>query len=153
MLDFSNKYLLFCIAGFAVVFAVAYLQSPFAVFRAPDGSGLRCEIASTPEQRAAGLMNRSSLCNDCCMLFVFEESRLQSFWMKNTLIPLDLIFLDANHSIVDVKQNFQPCGRDPCEVYSSKAPAKYVVEVNAGQAAERKISEGSVLEVVLGRGH
>ncbi len=87
-------------------------------------------------------MNRSFLCPDCCMLFVFEQSARQSFWMKNTLIPLDLVFLDANYSVVDVKNNFSPCTRDPCEVYASKAPARYVVEVNAGQSAARKIVEG-----------
>ncbi len=136
------------------VLAVSVLNPPAdGLVFAPDGSVLRCEVASTPQERAVGLMNRTSLCESCCMLFVFEETGRHYFWMKDTLIPLDLIFLNEGFAVVGVKQNFQPCTQEPCPVYSPDREAKYVVEVNAGKAAEKGIAEGGLLKVSLRHGH
>jgi len=103
------------------------------------------EIADTPEERAAGLMHREFLAEDMGMLFVFEEQKEQSFWMKNTLMPLDMIFVDENFEIVDVKENVQPCEADPCPSYHSNAPAKYVIEVNGGFAEKNVILVGQLV--------
>ena len=68
------------------------------------------------------------------MLFIFQQERPQSFWMKNTLIPLDMIFISADLVIVDIT-TMNPCKTDPCPDYTSKQPARYCLEVNAGYAA------------------
>lgn len=99
------------------------------------------EIANTIEERAVGLMYRTAMEEDQGMLFVFEDTKERSFWMKNTKIPLDILFFDENGIIVDIKENFQPCVADPCDHYYSK-PARYALEVNAGFVEENGIVVG-----------
>lgn len=69
------------------------------------------------------------------MLFAFPASSVQTFWMKDTLIPLDMLFLDAHRRIVTVVSDAPPCKADPCPVYPSTQPARYVLELNGGVAA------------------
>ncbi len=89
------------------------------------------EIAKTPGERKLGLMHRKSLDLDKGMLFIFEEEKPHSFWMKNTLIPLDIIWLNNNKNVVYFNKNTQPCSKDPCiRIYPNKN-ASYVVEINA----------------------
>lgn len=102
-----------------------------------NSTDLTLQIASTDQQRAQGLMFVQELQANHGMIFVFPETQILSFWMKNTLIPLDLIFLDEDFQIVDLKSNFQPChitnpNSEICPSYSSKLPAKYVIELNTG---------------------
>lgn len=101
------------------------------------------EVAETDEQRRIGLMNRPSLPRDRGMLFVFDREEVQSFWMKNTHIPLDIIFVDAGGRVVDI-QPMRP--RDLATVWSS-APAQYAIEVNRGAAAEAGVKVGDVLDI------
>jgi len=110
------------------------------------GKAIQAEIADTAAKRAKGLMFRQELAEEQGMLFVFEQEQEVSFWMKNTLIPLDLIFLDKDLKIVDIKQDFQPCKTDSCLVYSSKQPAKYVLEVNSGFIKANDIKIGDVIQ-------
>lgn len=98
------------------------------------------EIAQTSEERAKGLMFRESMPENYGMLFVFDDDAPRSFWMKNTLIPLDMIFIDGNMTVVDVK-NAVPCKEDPCSTYS--AHGKFVLEINAGLAEKNGIRAGS----------
>jgi uncharacterized membrane protein (UPF0127 family) len=80
------------------------------------------------------------------MLFVFEDVKYLSFWMKNTYIPLDMIFVDKDLRIVDTKEDVQPClQEDICPSYPSKQPAKYVLEVNAGFIQQNGIRVGDIL--------
>ena len=102
---------------------------------------LDVEIADTNEERAKGLMFRESLPENQGMLFVFEQPDRYGFWMKNTLIPLEMIFIDKNKKIVDIIHAV-PCKQDPCISYIPKAAALYVVEVNEGYCAKYKISIG-----------
>lgn len=97
------------------------------------------EIAETHDEKAKGLMFRESLCDNCGMLFVFGDLDYRSFWMKNTLIPLDIIFVDDNFLIVDIKYEV-PCTTEICDTYSNKA--KYVLEVNGGFTKENNINVG-----------
>ena len=93
------------------------------------------EICETPEQRTRGLMFRESIGASKGMLFVFEKEGQRSFWMKNTLIPLDIIWINENKEVVFVKKNAQPCSAgEECEKIKSDEPAKYVLELNAGVA-------------------
>lgn len=90
------------------------------------------EIAEDDISRARGLMYREKLADDEGMLFVFDNENFRSFWMKNTKIPLDLLFFDQSGDLVDYKDNFPPCPeKDICDNYVSKAKAKYVLEVNS----------------------
>lgn len=79
------------------------------------------------------------------MLFVFPDTEPRTFWMKNTLIPLDMLFFDAGHHLVAIQADAQPCKADPCELYPSNAPARYVLELNAGMAAKIGAREGDLI--------
>lgn len=84
------------------------------------------EVARTPAQQSRGLMYRSNLCPSCGMLFIFNQEGIYPFWMKNTPLPLDIIWLSQNGTVVDIK-NGQP--QDTTLLTNSK-PAKYVIETN-----------------------
>lgn len=90
---------------------------------------IEIEIAQTTEERKNGLMFRENLCKKCGMLFVFKEEAPLSFWMKNTLIPLSMIFIDADLNIINI-ENAEPCETELCPSYKSKKPAMYVLEIN-----------------------
>ncbi|MBI2667761.1 DUF192 domain-containing protein [Candidatus Woesearchaeota archaeon] len=98
------------------------------------------EIADSDSERTQGLMFRESLDKNSGMLFVFEDEDYHSFWMKNTLIPLDMIFISKNLKIVDIKHAV-PCD-DECISYKPKDKAKYVLEVNNNFAIENNINLG-----------
>ncbi|KAF6246244.1 hypothetical protein C6990_10205 [Nitrosopumilus sp. b3] len=103
------------------------------------------EIADDLQEQIIGLMFRSSLDWNDGMLFVYESEKKRSFWMKNTLIPLDLLFVDTNFRIIDIKENVQPCLSDPCPNYVSNIAAKYVLEVNAGFTNMNNIKVGDLV--------
>ena len=113
-----------------------------------SGEKIIVEIADTPEERGQGLMFRESLCEDCGMLFVFEEEGLYSFWMKNTLIPLDMIFIDADGVIVTIL-SAEPCVEEPCESYTPIDDAKYVLEVNKDYSLKNAVQEGDTVAFYL----
>ena len=94
-------------------------------------------------------MFRKSLPQNQGMLFIFEDEQPRAFWMKNTLIPLDMIFIDANWRIVKLIKNAEPCKEDPCPTYDSERPAKYVLEVNAGQIKEKEVKVGARVQTSL----
>lgn len=100
------------------------------------------EIADNPVKRTMGLMNRSSLADNAGMLFVFDNEEARAFWMKDTLIPLDILFIDSQMNIVDI-QTMQPCKAIMCPRYTSSAPAKYALEVNAGFAEKNGVRVGN----------
>lgn len=100
------------------------------------------EVANSDLEREKGLMEHESLGQDRGMFFVFDSEIPQSFWMKNTKIPLDIIFISQDKRVVDIKENFQPCKSDICEIYTSRAPAKYALEINATLSGKRGVSIG-----------
>lgn len=102
----------------------------------------RVEIAATPEQHALGLMHRRSLPDDCGMLFIFADEEVRSFWMKNTLIPLDMIFISNERLVVDLVHSAPPCEADPCPSYVSAGAARYVLELAGGMAKKLKLKIG-----------
>ncbi|MET0257246.1 MAG: DUF192 domain-containing protein [Methylobacterium sp.] len=101
------------------------------------------EIADTPETREVGLMNRDQMDADGGMLFDFGESREVTMWMKNTLIPLDMLFLDHRGLIVRVAANARPLS---LSLIPSNAPVQYVLELNGGAAARYGAKVGDHLE-------
>ena len=106
---------------------------------------LNVEIADTPESRQVGLMNRPSLPDDAGMLFVFESTDKWAFWMKDTLIPLSVAFIDEQWKIVDI-QNMR-VGPNPLtgllDFYYATQPSRYALEVNQGLFARRGIGVGA----------
>jgi hypothetical protein len=92
------------------------------------------ELATTAEKRARGLMFREHLDPDNGMLFVFEQEGMHPFWMKNTLIPLDIIWIDKNKTVVFLSKNTPPCQHVPCPTINPGKEAKYVLEVCGGTA-------------------
>jgi len=97
------------------------------------------EVARTPEEQATGLMNRTSLAPDRGMVFPFDPPRDASFWMKNTLIPLDIIFVRGDGSIANIEANTVPLSLDPV---MSAGPVRAVLEIAGGRAGELGIKAG-----------
>lgn len=109
------------------------------------------EIANTPTLQAKGLSGRQELCSNCGMLFIFKKERTQIFWMKETLIPLDIIFIDKNFLITDIfTANPEPGIKDfQLKLYQSSRPSLYVIEINAGQADSLGLKTGDRLNLNL----
>ena len=148
--DHMNKkqyFGLFLFCAIVLLFVLFFFQYRGADFKPCETTieferGSFClELAETPEEKEQGLMNYRYLPESQGMLFVFDDTNPRQFWMKNTVIPLDLIYLDENFSVVDIK-TLPPCESDPCEIYTSK-PAMYVLEINAGLAKEENILIGN----------
>lgn len=113
-------------------------------FIAPNGEDrvpLTVEIADSPTERSNGLMGRTTMEEDHGMLFVFMEAAPLQFWMKDTLIPLEILYFDASGSFVNVAE-MEPCTADPCPTYPSAAAAQYAVEVNPGFREQQGIGVG-----------
>lgn len=111
----------------------------------PDGSAVRIEVAADDDTRAQGLMFRDHVPEGTGMLFLFPKSDEYAFWMKNTIVPLDMIWIDDQRRVVHVEPNVPPCKADPCPSYPPHAQAKYVLELGAGQAAKHRVVNGSTL--------
>lgn len=133
-------------AAWTVIAAIVILASIIIVLKEEkvivkfENVKIDAEVADTPSERSAGLMNRKFLASDSGMLFVFDEEGERNFWMKNTLIPLDMIFLDKNKEITAIIENATPCYEEPCPLYSSRG--MYVIEVNGGFVGKHNINVG-----------
>jgi uncharacterized membrane protein (UPF0127 family) len=103
----------------------------------------RVEVAVTPEEHARGLMYRSQLATDAGMVFVFEQPSIQRFWMKNTLIPLDMIFIGKDRRIVGVVENAAPQTESERMV---GAPSQYVLEIGGGLSTRLGIHAGEPVD-------
>lgn len=110
------------------------------------GASLSVEIADTPYMQGKGLMFRQKMFMDSGMLFVFDSQKELKFWMKNTLMPLDMIFISENFTIVNIVENAKQCTNN-CEIYSSILPAKYTIETNAGFVKNNGIKVGDSVRI------
>lgn len=109
---------------------------------------LKVEIADTNEERLKGLMNRQNLEDSDGMLFIFDAKDNLAFWMKDTHIPLDIIFFDESREFVNVAKDTSPCiGKSVCENYLSESPSKYVLETKAGFIPEEYFDENLKFEL------
>ena len=107
---------------------------------------LAVEVADTSATREKGLMGRKSLKEGHAMYFVFQDEAVRRFWMKDTLIPLDIIFFNGQHQVVNTVQGMEPCNHgDDCAIYSSQVPAMYAIEVPAGFLQANAIGIGDVV--------
>jgi len=145
--------------------ALAAVQGQWATPRVtvvfPDLSTIAAEVADTPAARERGLMFRRELEPTTGMLFVFEQPGRYPFWMQNCLIPLDILWLDADGRILSIAEVAQPCalpscrppcGSNQCPTYGHDGEAKYAVEVMAGFARTHllKIGDRVVLRGING---
>ena len=113
------------------------------------GRTFAVEIADTSEKQALGLMFRDSMPADHGMLFIFPNEAPRSFWMKNTRIPLDIMYFDKDLKMVSISADTPPCRVSRCPSYPSSKPAMYVLELNAGVASELGVEPGDILTVEL----
>jgi len=116
---------------------------PRVVF--PDGYAVHVELATDDQTRAQGLMYRDRLRDHTGMLFFFSEMSVHGFWMKNTLIPLDILWIDEGRRVVHARYDVPPCQADPCPSYDPGVSAKYVLEVAGGVARSHGLTQGSQL--------
>ena len=108
-----------------------------------NGHRYYTEVANNDADRERGLMYRNHMEDDHGMLFIFEHEQVQSFWMMNTHIPLDILYFDAEGALVSASRNTPPCSSGiRCPSYPSKGRAKYVLELNAGQAKAIDLKKG-----------
>ncbi len=107
------------------------------------------EIAATEPERAQGLSGRSTLCPTCGMLFIFDKEGIYPFWMKDTLIPLDMIWLDGSGKIVSMTTAQPQPGAKLWELktYPNTSPAKYVIELNAGDFLKNNLKLGQIIAI------
>lgn len=113
------------------------------------GRTFSVEIADTQEEQALGLMFRDSMPADEGMLFIFPNEAPRSFWMKNTRIPLDIMYFDAELKMVSISADTPPCRISRCPNYPSTGPAMYVLELNAGKSSELGVGPGDRLVIDL----
>ncbi len=113
------------------------------------GKVILVEVADTNEKRERGLMGRTSLGDNAGMIFIFGEEHTLSFWMKDTLIPLDIGYFDKNKVLIDI-QTMQPAS--PMEVqpkaYPSKRPAQYAIEMPMHWFGRHKVNVGAKYKAV-----
>lgn len=100
------------------------------------------EIADDSDEQILGLMNRESLAEHAGMLFVFNQPGPHLFWMKNTLIPLDMIWINENNRIVYIQHEAEPCISPNCPQYGPALDVQYVLEINGGLARKLGIELG-----------
>ncbi len=135
---------LFWLIALAVNVALAFDRGQVTVGPAT----FQVEIAQTPADRQQGLMFRRDLPLDQGMLFV-QPLGPAAFWMKNTVIPLDLLYFDADGRLLQIVAAAPPCTTPDCPIYPSDAAAtvRYILEINAGEAARRGIHPGDRLRL------
>lgn len=106
---------------------------------------LMVEIADSDEKKQRGLMFREKLEEGGGMLFVFEDEAPRGFWMKNTKIPLDIVFFDREKKVISFAEKMEPCTADPCPTYSSEKPAMYALELPAQSVKRYGIRTGNTM--------
>lgn len=109
------------------------------------GYRLDVEIADTTPLREYGLMHREHLQDNQGMLFVYPDQALRGVWMKNTLLSLDILFLSTDGMILSMLRNLLPCRQEPCPIYTSVVPARYMLEVNSGFIAKHQLEIGQTV--------
>lgn len=133
------------VAGVLPLTAQSKLPRGRATF--PDGTVVAVEIADTEPVRQQGLMFRTQLAPNEGMIFVFPEPGFYPFWMKNTLVALDMLWLDQQARVVSIARSVPPCKADPCASYPPDGTASYVIEVVSGFARQHGMKVGDVVKL------
>lgn len=104
----------------------------------------KLEVAKTLSQKSAGLSNRKSLCSNCGMIFVFSKNGIQPFWMKDTLIPLDMIWLNSDGQVTDIVNANET---NSSKILQNTQPAKYVIELNLNETQKINLKIGDMIDL------
>jgi uncharacterized membrane protein (UPF0127 family) len=144
----KNEKTIKIIGAFSILFILIYIwfRSSFIIISFKD-KNLFLKLANTNSERSRGLMNVKKLGINDGMVFEFEKEERQTFWMKDTLIPLDLVWIDQSGKVVNVTSNALPCSKDPCRKYYSSKPVKYVIELNGGWAKKNELNVGTQVKI------
>lgn len=109
----------------------------------------KVELAVTPEEQKQGLMFRKNLKQNEGMLFVFKEEGEHPFWMKDTLIPLDIIWINQNKEVVFMSENTQPCSENHCASINPDKKAQYVLELKGGRVRDIGLKIGDKMDIKI----
>lgn len=137
-------FLFFCFADFVL--------SPASLFKPRDKAcfASHCffiELAKTAAEKEKGLMFKNQLDEGKGMLFIFDKEEIYPFWMKNTFIPLDIIWISKEKKVVFINKNSQPCGDIDCPLINPQVAAQYVLEINAGVSDEIGLKPGDTAKL------
>jgi len=145
---FPTEIIILLLIALAIV-AYGYFSSmrntKFTVVKIGDAA-VNAEIADNSFKKMRGLMFRKSLGEIDGMIFPFDKEDYYGFWMMNTTIPLDMIWINSSKQVVYIQKNAQPCMITSCPVYKNDKPAMYVLEVNAGFTDKHNIEVGTKAE-------
>ena len=130
----KKKVILITVFLLILLIAVSFLNNQKRIQLCFENNCFDVELALTPEEKRQGLMFRDYLEKNKGMLFVFETEEEHGFWMKDTAIPLDMIWLDEDKEVVFISKNNQPCKDNECPAINPDKKAKYVLELNGGTA-------------------
>lgn len=131
-----------------IAYSATRHKEPYEWIVEVGGKKLYVEIADTDEEQTKGLSGRQNMSANHGMLFTFPDEAQHAFWMKDALLPLDLIYFDKDMKATDIKGSFQPCTSGVCLAFIPRHKALYVLEVNAGFASKYRIKEGAELKIV-----
>ena len=134
-----------------IIFMAFFLSCPASqaadALLAINDTVFEVELAITPEERKTGLMRRKKLASNQGMLFIYPEPQIISFWMKQTLIPLDILFFDSHGQLLETFEDIPPCKTSNCKRYTNQNPSQFVLEVPAGTTRQLKIMIGDGFEI------
>ena len=151
----NDTIFILCVFSFFILFCSSCQSQPAQDLVCFQKQCVQVEVAQKPEELTRGLQLREHLSPDAGMLFIFSYSQKHNFWMKDTKIPLDMIWLDESRRVVYIKHNAPPCVQksctdhpgqqqemEPCPVYTPDQEAMYVLEINGGATDRFKIHIG-----------
>ncbi len=141
-------------SGLAMLLFLAVFVAPGCAAQEPQvelkGETFTVDLALTREEQMRGLMFVEEMPEDRGMLFIFPREGMRAFWMKNTRIPLDILYFDDELALVSVVENARPCAPSgPCPSHPSAGPAQYVLELNAGMARTLGVERGDVMTLLF----
>ena len=143
----SNKKIILTFALSLLVLTSCAKYQDIYINNGAEEIKVKAEVADTQEKMERGLMFRERLGENKGMFFAFEHEGTYAFWMKNTLIPLDIIFISGDFKILEIF-HAEPCAEEPCKSYQTTKYAKYVLEVNGNFTIRNGIDVGD--EVIIG---
>ncbi len=142
-----SGYFVLIILFILLIFGLFNKQSILTIETDEDVVSVFVEIASSQEERIHGLMFRDHLEENHGMLFLYEKDAQPKMWMKNMIIPLDIIFIDSDFTITFIAQDVEPCNTEYCQIYTSKEPSAYVLEVSANFTEVSGVAVGDIISL------
>jgi len=140
---FEKKY--WILAATMVLFIILFYPKANNDSKLPiqiKGVTVHAEVADSSKEKIRGLMFRKKLPQNDGMLFPYSHEEIHTFWMKNTLIPLDIVWINSQKEVVHIEHSAPPCKRSPCPSYTSPHKARYILELNGGWSIQHNLNPG-----------